>query len=1072
MRRLIFLLLVPIVAWSSARQTLPLRENGSIPAWIVLGSFPNIEIYFHGTACIGFHRDWLLPLGGEEIALLDDKTCLEYETGKSAGSHTVISQANGLLNFPTIFKVDEYVVGVAYAFCRLQSDRDQPVLLHIRSNDGVKAWLNHRLIHEHHVGRQVETEQDLVAVDLKKGENPLLLKVDQGGGKWQLLVTCTDRQNNPVPGIAAQIESDDRIVKTDNVAAALADYELESDIAARTRPRFSISEHFSLYINDRLCAKDADEYAVFPGEVNSLEIRKGDEAALRTPFRLEWSRTLPDGRSHTERIRWPAATSRIRLDLGLFAVPAVYSYKAGAVYRTASRFHLRIVNEKSGSPVEEWSFYQTVDASNRNEILRLGDAERVLHLGWDNPNRRQPLDPPVLLSLDPRILSHNDSMVVCCQRSGSASGTDAQEKGINGLLRISHTADGRVVWRKKIAVTERAQLQRIPVSKWQPGEYKVEFVPAVTGTQDHDGPSLVYRRQKRDTLQVLLSPLAPWAFRRDRSRPEVIVHDFRRAVASWSTGLPERGDWDFSGTGDHVSLVNSSGHWDRPPVVLQPGLTGWYAVFATAHNGYCYIQPGRQSIPRGIGSSGRCFVDALDMTDEALSIYPAIVPGSGLDELQLIPVTFASVQEIRTKTSHPPVPLVGIADWGDFVCPPPIKHSAGGRLAPDQYDALLKGHAELGMHQIAWAIGRSVLLYNSTLPNSTRFPGVPLNRIADPEERAMYQGHHTMLERSDPLDEVLRRRAEYGVQISPWLAMNRHYGTFMDEGIHTSAWFVAHPQFHRWHKNAYGPCDSEVEYYFPQVRRDRVDIFCEVAERNPDGIVVGACRQVPMLLYHPLMVAEFKKLTGIDPLKIDGHQEKEFAQWIRWRADFFTMTLRELKERLDPIRKKHGRPIPISIRVPSKGFFINLAQGLDVATWCREHLVDRLLLDPLEDVNGLGSHDVRPYVELAHQHAIEVYGAVNGNTYWNYAVHYKRALGLLQAGVDGIELYESNNQCILSQERWTVPMFGHADELSRFLRTSNIEACYPVWSRNAASGHDNHSFGRQWSIYGNAGSVL
>jgi hypothetical protein len=1066
MRRWILFLFLPMLAWSSSRQTIPLRTNGSVPAWIVLGPFPNIEIYIHDKGCFGYHRDWLLALGGEENAMLDDDTYLEYEAGKTAQSQPVISRQNGLLNFPTIFQVDDYVVGVAYAYCNLISDRDQSVTLHIRSNDGVKAWLNHKLIHEHHVGRQVETEEDLVQVPLRKGENPFLLKVDQGGGKWQLLVTLTDAQNKPVAGVSAQIESNDRMVPA---TVAGGDYELESELAARTRPRYSISDKFSLFINGQLCSRDNTEYAISPGEPNVLAIQASDKANIEFPLSLELTRVRPDGRSQTEVVKLTAALQRASLDLGLFAVPAVFSYEAGAVYRTACRYHLRVLEQNSGSPMEAWSFYQTADAANSRDVLRLGDAERVAHMGWQDFLNWKPMDPPVLLYLDSQVLSHVDSVRVCYQLSRLRS--SSKSKGINAQLRISHVQNGSVIWKKKLFITEELRSARMNVADWKAGEYKIELLPSVPSSSDHDGPSIVYRRTVLDEQQVLLSPLAPWAMRRDLSRPVVLLQDFRQAVGQWSKGLPKDGGWDYVDHGKKVSLVNTSGDWQRPPVMLQPGLKGWYALFATTHNEHCYIQAGKNSFPRGLGK-GRCFVTAMDMTEQEVSIYPSIVPGSGLAELQWIPVTEESARAVMAATSNPPVALSGIADWGDYLCPPPIPHSAGGRLALDQYDALMKGHAELGLKTVAWAIGRSVIEYYSNLPNTTRFPGAPLEKITDPDERAVYAGLLGIINKADPLAEVLRIRSSYGVHIHPWLAMNRHYGTFMDEGIHTSAWFVNHPQYHRWHKNAYGPCDSEVEYYFPEVRKERADIFCEVAERQPDGVVVGACRQIPMASYHPLMVAEFKKLYGIDPLKIDGHNEKEYEQWIRWRAQFFTMMLRELKERLAPIRAKTGLPIPVIIRVPSKGLFINLAQGLDVETWCKEHLVDRIHLDPLEDVSGLGSHDVRPYVDLGRRYHVEMYGCVNGNTYWNYAVQYKRALGLLQAGVDGIELYESNNQCILSQERWTVPMFGNAQELSRFLQNSNIEACFPVWSRNAAAGHDNHSFGRQWSIYGSAGSVL
>ena len=237
--------------------------------------------------------------------------------------------------------------------------------------------------------------------------------------------------------------------------------------------------------------------------------------------------------------------------------------------------------------------------------------------------------------------------------------------------------------------------------------------------------------------------------------------------------------------------------------------------------------------------------------------------------------------------------------------------------------------------------------------------------------------------------------------------------------------------------------------------------------------MIGWCRQVPILLYHPRMVAEYRARAGVDPLKIDASHEKQYGDWIRWRANFVTETLRELRSRLEPIRRKTGCAIPIAVRVPSKGLFYNMAQGLDVETWCREGLIHEIQLDPLEDCGWRGEpHDVRPYLELGRRHHLPVFGGINGNTFWNYTAILRRAAGLLEAGVAGIEFYESNNFASISPQRWIIPLLGSQAQLTDFLENSNIDACYPVWSRNAASGYDNHSFSGDWSVHGMGGNAL
>ena len=229
--------------------------------------------------------------------------------------------------------------------------------------------------------------------------------------------------------------------------------------------------------------------------------------------------------------------------------------------------------------------------------------------------------------------------------------------------------------------------------------------------------------------------------------------------------------------------------------------------------------------------------------------------------------------------------------------------------------------------------------------------------------------------------------------------------------------------------------------------------------------------------HDPLPPENGRRVQGQDgrgPLEDSMRARKrEYDAWIRWRADFVTETLRELKSRLTPIRKKTGRPIPVVVRIPSKGLFYNMAQGLNVETWCREKLIHAIQLDPLEDCGWRGEpHDVRPYLELGRRYELPVYGGVNGNTFRNPTAVFRRGLGLLEAGVDGIEIYESNNFAVISPRRWMIPLFGNGAKLRQFLNESNLDAVYPVWSNNAASGYDNHSFRGGWSVYGLGGFSL
>ena len=76
--------------------------------------------------------------------------------------------------------------GVAYAASWVWSDRDQAVTLSVGSDDGLRLWVNGAKVHDVKGGRQAKPGQDAVKVQLKKGWNAVLAKVDNIVGTWEL----------------------------------------------------------------------------------------------------------------------------------------------------------------------------------------------------------------------------------------------------------------------------------------------------------------------------------------------------------------------------------------------------------------------------------------------------------------------------------------------------------------------------------------------------------------------------------------------------------------------------------------------------------------------------------------------------------------------------------------------------------------------------------------------------------------------------------------------------------------------------------------------------------------------
>ena len=201
------ILLIPIIALSAQQEEFHLRDNGTIPVWIVAGPFPNGNTMTISEGCIGYFKDYLTAMGGENNVIPTEGEKVTLDDGKQIIWKTAFSNDRGVLNYEKILGVKGLESAVTYAFCQLVAGEERKVILKIRSDDGVRVWLNQQMIHDHHVERMIESEEDQVSVILKKGNNPLLVKVDKVVGRCKLAVTVFDMKGKPVKGISTSIST-------------------------------------------------------------------------------------------------------------------------------------------------------------------------------------------------------------------------------------------------------------------------------------------------------------------------------------------------------------------------------------------------------------------------------------------------------------------------------------------------------------------------------------------------------------------------------------------------------------------------------------------------------------------------------------------------------------------------------------------------------------------------------------------------------------------------------------------------------------------------------------------------
>jgi hypothetical protein len=105
---------------------------------------------------------------------------------------------------PRIVELDKIIGGddrVAYLLTRLTSEKPQEILLELGSDDGVKAWLNDKLIHSNNATRPCNPGSDKVKATLRQGLNTLMLKITQGGGEWAACVRLRSANGGDPDGV-------------------------------------------------------------------------------------------------------------------------------------------------------------------------------------------------------------------------------------------------------------------------------------------------------------------------------------------------------------------------------------------------------------------------------------------------------------------------------------------------------------------------------------------------------------------------------------------------------------------------------------------------------------------------------------------------------------------------------------------------------------------------------------------------------------------------------------------------------------------------------------------------------
>ena len=164
------------------------ERSGYLKEWQILGGFPITDIK-------ELDSDFLAAHGGEMNMVPAEGWAIKLPDGQELNWQKVHSE-DKIIDLLSIFEGGRTEDVIAYAYTTIKRTETEKLILLVASDDGIKIWLNGKEVHRNLVLRAVNLDQDFVPVQLRKGDNHLLLKVHQAKGDWGFAVRMIEDKND------------------------------------------------------------------------------------------------------------------------------------------------------------------------------------------------------------------------------------------------------------------------------------------------------------------------------------------------------------------------------------------------------------------------------------------------------------------------------------------------------------------------------------------------------------------------------------------------------------------------------------------------------------------------------------------------------------------------------------------------------------------------------------------------------------------------------------------------------------------------------------------------------------
>ena len=127
------------------------------------------------------------------VKIVNGQPAAPLQIKKNILQWKMFSSGEDAVMLDKVFDEKERDYVYAYALAEIKAQKPEIVTLGIGSDDGIKIWLNGKLVHENWVPRGVNKDDDIIPLQLVKGSNQILLKVQDMQQGWGFIARLLDK---------------------------------------------------------------------------------------------------------------------------------------------------------------------------------------------------------------------------------------------------------------------------------------------------------------------------------------------------------------------------------------------------------------------------------------------------------------------------------------------------------------------------------------------------------------------------------------------------------------------------------------------------------------------------------------------------------------------------------------------------------------------------------------------------------------------------------------------------------------------------------------------------------------